>query len=127
MKLIKRMFMSYDDMMKDILEENKERMSEEQYQKQMNFVNSGKFKALMATVVGISICAAPVFRYMMNQPEGKFASSPTMVAPMNQVGTFVNPELHLPGKSDCIVRAGEKVADYGDTLVNTMGCEVTKY
>ena len=80
MKLFKRMFMSYDDMMKDMLEENKHRMTEQQYQKQMDFVNSGKFTKLMLTVVGVAVVAAPIFRVMVNN---HFDNQPNTVSVEN--------------------------------------------
>ena len=76
--------------------------------------------------IGFALSTGTLAVLAFTIPEGKFVTSPQTIAPQTKVGMYVNPLYHIPGKSECIVRAGEKVADYGDTLVNTMGCEIVK-
>ena len=68
-KFWKRLFMSYDDMMEDILEENREKMGEESYQKQMKFVKSGGFYAMMIAILCVSLITAPILRRVIFQPQ----------------------------------------------------------
>ena len=76
--------------------------------------------------IGFALSTGTLAVLVFTIPEGKFVSAPKAINPTTEVGMYVNPLYHIPGKSECIVRAGQKVADYGDTLVNTMGCEVAK-
>ena len=67
-KFWKRLFMSYDDMMEDILTENKEKIGEENYKKQMDFVKSGKFSSIIAGIILFSLATAPLLRRVIFNP-----------------------------------------------------------